>query len=339
MSVSAGIEITDIFVPRVRLVGDDAELECRFLRSNGVRVYSIKWWRDNDQFYQYIPRNEPPKMPFNVSGIRVDTSLSSEVKVILRHVTVDTSGAFTCEVMADESFETVRKSSNMTVIDPPDGEFPGTVGPVIKVSGVGIIRNEPLEYEIGKIIEAACYSHRAFPPSILTWLINGREAAEDFLTRFHPRQESRNSFTSELWLTFTVTNGLFDQNGELVLICNASLGPFYHSHSTLILTNSAIRRAHNSELGSFGYLPKSSLAVIAFSLIFILLNMSTEATLHSPNDLSSRCKQKTMKRNYKGVQTPCIKPPKFRGKSFCDQNFMEKTIYNKRTSFYFKATR
>ena len=40
----------------------------------GDKLYSIKWWRDSDQFYQYIPRNKPQQMPFNVSGISVNVS-------------------------------------------------------------------------------------------------------------------------------------------------------------------------------------------------------------------------------------------------------------------------
>lgn len=61
-------------VPRVAHVGQDVELECAFPWTEPRDLYSIKWWRNNDQFYQYIPKNREPKMMFNVTGIKVDVS-------------------------------------------------------------------------------------------------------------------------------------------------------------------------------------------------------------------------------------------------------------------------
>ena len=43
-------------------------------------------------------------------------SASTAVRVVLESVGVQTAGVYTCEVMADDSFETVRLSANMTVI-------------------------------------------------------------------------------------------------------------------------------------------------------------------------------------------------------------------------------
>lgn len=55
-------------------VGQDVELECAFSWTEPRELYSIKWWRNNDQFYQYIHKNPEPKMVFNVTGIKVDVS-------------------------------------------------------------------------------------------------------------------------------------------------------------------------------------------------------------------------------------------------------------------------
>lgn len=111
------------------------------------------------------------------------------------------------------------------------------------------------------------------------------KAAEDFLTKVHTRQDSRHSFTSQLWLTFKVTEGIFDKAGRLTLTCNASLSPFYHTNTSIVLHNPLLRRAHNSGLFSSGdlffYLPsflfsyliesaRTSMLVTIF-LTFILL--------------------------------------------------------------------
>ena len=56
----------------MKLVGEDAELLCKF--SSNEKIYSIKWWKNNEQFYQYVPRNSPAQMVFDVSGLTVDVS-------------------------------------------------------------------------------------------------------------------------------------------------------------------------------------------------------------------------------------------------------------------------
>ena len=46
----------------------------------------------------------------------MQVSASTAARVVLENVGVQTAGIYTCEVIADDSFETVRKSANMTVI-------------------------------------------------------------------------------------------------------------------------------------------------------------------------------------------------------------------------------
>lgn len=82
-------------------VGQDVELECAFPWTEPRELYSIKWWRDNDQFYQYIPKNPDPKMMFNVTGIKVDVSTRG-VLVILYFVFV-----FTCQGKVSVRFEAI----------------------------------------------------------------------------------------------------------------------------------------------------------------------------------------------------------------------------------------
>lgn len=39
------------------------------------KLYSVKWYKDNEEFYRYVPRAHPPQRIFNnVEGVRVDVS-------------------------------------------------------------------------------------------------------------------------------------------------------------------------------------------------------------------------------------------------------------------------
>lgn len=40
----------------------------------GETLYSVKWYKDNEEFYRYVPRAHPPQHSYKVDGIRVDVS-------------------------------------------------------------------------------------------------------------------------------------------------------------------------------------------------------------------------------------------------------------------------
>lgn len=53
--------------------GDSVILECEF-ELDGGSLYSVKWYRDNEEFYRYMPSLRPPQHAHEVDGIRVDVS-------------------------------------------------------------------------------------------------------------------------------------------------------------------------------------------------------------------------------------------------------------------------
>lgn len=49
-------------------------------------LYAIKWYKDNEEFYRYVPKANPPKQSYQVDGIRVDVSISIQYTLIFhRH--------------------------------------------------------------------------------------------------------------------------------------------------------------------------------------------------------------------------------------------------------------
>ena len=61
-------------VPAHRFIGDDAVLTCKY-DLEGEELYSVKWYKDGNEFYRYIPGERDQKVTvFNMPGVRVDVS-------------------------------------------------------------------------------------------------------------------------------------------------------------------------------------------------------------------------------------------------------------------------
>lgn len=51
-----------------------AILECNY-ELDGEILYATKWYKDNEEFYRYVPRINPPQHSYKVEGIKVDVSI------------------------------------------------------------------------------------------------------------------------------------------------------------------------------------------------------------------------------------------------------------------------
>ena len=64
-------------VPTHKFVGEEAILTCKY-DLEGEELYSVKWYKDGNEFYRYIPGERDQKVTvFNMPGVRVDVSLKS----------------------------------------------------------------------------------------------------------------------------------------------------------------------------------------------------------------------------------------------------------------------
>lgn len=60
-------------VPRAVRVGHSVTLECDYDLETAP-LYSVKWYRGPDEFYRYVPKEEPPTRVFPLPGLHVDVS-------------------------------------------------------------------------------------------------------------------------------------------------------------------------------------------------------------------------------------------------------------------------
>ncbi|XP_076373893.1 uncharacterized protein LOC143258591 isoform X4 [Tachypleus tridentatus] len=111
----ATLRIVSLDIPKKVKSGKEVKLTCLY-DLEGDRLYSIKWYRDDKEFYRFVPKDAPQKQYFPLDGIIVDLSRSDNMTVYIRDVQVSAGGIFECEVSADSpSFRTAALQKVMMV--------------------------------------------------------------------------------------------------------------------------------------------------------------------------------------------------------------------------------
>ena len=72
---SLALRLKDIDVPPHRVVGEKARLICKFDMEGDI-LYSVKWYKDDLEFYRFVPNDRPKLQVFPQEGIHVDVSIS-----------------------------------------------------------------------------------------------------------------------------------------------------------------------------------------------------------------------------------------------------------------------
>ncbi|XP_064093189.1 uncharacterized protein LOC135205926 [Macrobrachium nipponense] len=108
-----------IEVPLYAFAGGQATLSCTYdLRA--TRLYSLKWYHNNTEFYRYVPteRNRPINIkPSHKFSVMEEFRNDARVTITLAQLRVSASGQYRCEVIAEHpSFRTEAKSATMTVL-------------------------------------------------------------------------------------------------------------------------------------------------------------------------------------------------------------------------------
>ena len=73
------LKLVRVSVPQYKVRGDMALLECQYELGGADKLYSVKWYKDNEEFYRYVPRSDTVKQSFKVEGVRVEVSAAESV--------------------------------------------------------------------------------------------------------------------------------------------------------------------------------------------------------------------------------------------------------------------
>ncbi|XP_042873066.1 uncharacterized protein LOC122253809 [Penaeus japonicus] len=199
-------------VPVYKFRGENARLKCNFDRRSDP-LYSVKWYKDDHEFFSFMSKRNPPKKTFPRAGVDVDIHRSNSHLVLLKNLTFESSGIYKCEVSADSPlFHTYYNESLMVVVELPED------GP--KISG------GQTHYAQGETARFNCTSSRSKPAAELTWYINDEPAQLSSLVPYYPYEHGDGLISRRLGLTFTVEKGHFNQ-GAMNLKCEAVVAAVY----------------------------------------------------------------------------------------------------------------
>jgi hypothetical protein len=75
---ASGLRGLEIKVPEAVRRGTTVELSCDY-DLEGALLYSIKWYKSDQEFFSYVPKEAPPSRVYHVDGIFVDVSDKLEI--------------------------------------------------------------------------------------------------------------------------------------------------------------------------------------------------------------------------------------------------------------------
>ncbi|XP_046387585.1 kin of IRRE-like protein 2 [Ischnura elegans] len=208
-----GIRLMEVRIPMHTVRDHSARLECHF-DMEGESLYSVKWYKDGNEFYRYLPRDMPPAQVFPLPGVAIDILNSTESTVVLSSVNLSSTGRYRCEVSAEApSFQTVSDHGDMVVVALPE-------------EGPRITGGRP-RYQAGDIVRVNCTSGRSKPAAQLMWFINGEQANSSFLRGPFIASDREGLETSTLGLEFKVRPKHFRRGGDMKLKCLATIATVY----------------------------------------------------------------------------------------------------------------
>ncbi|GFV72720.1 uncharacterized protein TNCV_1951891 [Trichonephila clavipes] len=215
-----GVRFAYLGVPGSVSRGDPIWLDCGY-DLEGDELYSVKWYKDNVEFYRFLPSDIPSAQMYSLDGVFLDLLRSNATHAFLYTSNLDTEGTYGCEVSTEvPSFRTIKAGKELRVhVIPKDGP---------KIFGV------QKTYRIGDLVNMTCLFGPSKPPAQITWYINGEEAPQSYVYHNHPSADQEEDLLiSESRLSFALEPPRLWQ-GSLSVRCIASLSQV-HATSSLEL--------------------------------------------------------------------------------------------------------
>uniref|UniRef100_A0ABD2W9S6 Ig-like domain-containing protein n=1 Tax=Trichogramma kaykai TaxID=54128 RepID=A0ABD2W9S6_9HYME len=256
----------NVKIPREAEINKSVNLDCTWwLSSNNSSLYSVKWYKDEYEFYSYMPENDPDSRikTHPVNGVNVDPKSSRMGSIRLLYLTLNSTGQYKCEVSTGAPFfATNYVKDNLTVIALPKQ------GPQI----TGLTQ----QYALGENVTANCTAWPSVPKAQLKWTINNKTVPYDYVVQHPTHQPIESQGTpNSIGLRFTIDNRYLKTAsylGALRIRCVALVG------SRRFETEQPVMLAHaNNQRFSAGDL-RSRAPSAAYSLALLLLGTILTAT-------------------------------------------------------------
>lgn len=73
------LRLIKVVVPEYIFLNKPASLECQYDLEND-KLYTVQWYKDNDEFYRFVPKYVPPHISYRIDDIKVDVSIYREME-------------------------------------------------------------------------------------------------------------------------------------------------------------------------------------------------------------------------------------------------------------------
>ncbi|XP_053211354.1 uncharacterized protein LOC128394996 [Panonychus citri] len=205
------IKLRRFGVPGAVSNGSSVWLHCDY-DLEGDSLYSVKWYKNYEEFYGYLPLNshsEVEHKTYYQRGINIDLLRSNATHVHLDWTDLNTEGTFGCEVSTEAPvFRTVKAEKDLRIYVAPISE--------LKINGI------EERYNIEDTVTLTCIGGPSKPPMILSWSINHKQVypSLDFHISINTSQDFDGLSLSTSTLTFPLKSTLIS-TGDLIISCEA----------------------------------------------------------------------------------------------------------------------
>ncbi|XP_023209982.1 uncharacterized protein LOC111612923 [Centruroides sculpturatus] len=261
---TVGLRLMRLEVPSAAIRGEPVWLNCTFdLESD--ELYSVKWYKNNVEFYRFLPTDQPPGQKYDLMGVYVDVRT-----VGLRLMRLEVPSAAirgepvwlncTFDLESDELYSVKWYKNNVEFYrflptDQPPGQKYDLMGVYVDSNlmlpedGPTITGIKP-QYQIGDEVNVTCSAGPSKPAATLKWYINGKEAPVSYETRTRPLRHKDRLQISTLGLNFEARPVHF-WNGSMKLRCTAVISQAYSMSSEEIIVGDNARASgfHSGLLG------------------------------------------------------------------------------------------
>ncbi|KAM7302476.1 uncharacterized protein ISCGN_017992 [Ixodes scapularis] len=228
------LRLVDLHVPGAVRSGEPVQLRCEY-DLESAELYSVKWYKNNVEFYRYLPSDVPPGQSYELLGTFVDvpakyetragttrhenglqsTSVTLHFDVRPDHVARG-SIRFKCTSSVTQAHS--RSSEELVIGDkgPPSGR-------ALQESNSPRILSEKSRYEVGDNVDVNCTSVLLKEnPVELRWFVNDHEAQKADVVRYSNVEYSDGTKAVVLGLRFRVEARHFSDSDGLRLKCTAT---------------------------------------------------------------------------------------------------------------------